>query len=308
MVVRVLPLGSIKHEQQMMSKDKQNTPALWFIATLSAALLGLLGLGAEAWYLQQLNCRECVVRGCEVAAECQLFAEEWTWSFLLIVTHLIPFALLPFTMCVAWNQSRHLLRRSSHVGKEMHLFSLQLGLTFTCIALTFEFGLHTSTAWYYRNSYHVLNYLFFLFLIASFALWADSFYCNTPVNILLVLTTVVCAVLYPIGTIKDENLFKVSLYASLMLNFLLVTMRGMVVLQDLRMLWVPFFSVVVNLFFIWLLQRTEKAGELTKWNYIFHMAHDLFGTELGVAVFAYLLYDNPRRRLSVHESPRKGSD
>jgi hypothetical protein len=291
----------------MMVDNKQNPHAPRFVSLLSAVLLVLFGLGVATWKLQQISCRDCIDRGCEFAAECQFFAEEWIWSLLLILTHLSPFALLPFTMCIAWNRSRYLLQSTR---KEMHLFSLQLGLACICIALAFEFGWHVSTAWYYRNSFHVLNYLFYLFLISSFALWADGFYCSTPVNILFVLTTMVCAVLYPIGAAKDENVFKICLYVSLTLNFLFMTIRGKVVLQDWRILWVPFFSVGVNLFFIGLLQHVEKGGQLTKWNYIFHMAHDLFGTELGVAVFAYLLYDSPCHRSSVlaRRCSRKGSD
>ena len=76
------------------------------------------------------------------------------------------------------------------------------------------------------------------------------------------------------------------------------------------MLWVPFFSVVVNLYFIVLLKLVDKHDggmddgdgttttltNLSKWNYIYHAAHDLFGTELGVAVFAYLVYNNNLER------------
>jgi hypothetical protein len=273
-------------------------------SSLSAALLVLLGLGGATWNLQQISCRHCIDRGCEFSEECQFFAEERIWSFLLIVTHLIPFALVPFTMCVAWDRSRHLLESTQ---KEMHLLSLQLGLAGVCVALAFEIGWHSSTAWYFHSGYHALNYLFNLFLVPSFALWADGFYCSAPVNLMFVLATAACAVLYPIGAAKDDSAFKICQYASLTFTFLFVTIRAKVVLQDWRMLWVPFFSVGVNLVFLGLLHRTDKAGMLTKWNYIYHMAHDLLGTELGVAVFAYLLYDSPRHRASVLETKKRAA-
>jgi hypothetical protein len=67
------------------------------------------------------------------------------------------------------------------------------------------------------------------------------------------------------------------------------------------MLWVPFFAVGVNLFFVALLQNTDKDGTLTRWNYIYHICHDLLGTEMGTAVFCYLIYDNPRHRHETAE-------
>jgi hypothetical protein len=71
-------------------------------------------------------------------------------------------------------------------------------------------------------------------------------------------------------------------------------------LEDWRMLWVPFFSVGVNLFFVALLQNADKDGKLTKWNYIWHICHDILGTEMGTAVFAYLIHDNPQHRRHKH--------
>jgi hypothetical protein len=70
---------------------------------------------------------------------------------------------------------------------------------------------------------------------------------------------------------------------------------------------VPFFSVGVNLIFIFLLNNTNKVqqNELTKWNYIHHIAHDIIGTEMGAAIFAYLVWDNPRHRAAVtHKTNR----
>ena len=71
------------------------------------------------------------------------------------------------------------------------------------------------------------------------------------------------------------------------------------------MLWVPFFAVGVNLFFVALLQNADKDGMLTRWNYIYHICHDLLGTEMGTAVFCYLIYDNPRHRREAAEMLEK---
>lgn len=99
------------------------------------------------------------------------------------------------------------------------------------------------------------------------------------------------SVCYSIGAKNDNYSFKVPIYITLLLVFSLITYRGFIVLQTRSMFWVPVFVVRVNLFFVWLLQ--EKGRKHNSSNYIFHIAHDLLGTELGVAAFAYLVYKHP---------------
>jgi len=252
----------------------------------------LLGLSAASWYLQHLQCTKCIENG-ELIEECMLFQQEPVLSFLLILTHLIPFALLPFTMYVIWKQTPFLLQ---HTDKEMHPFSLLLGLTFIGFGCAFEFGYHVSQAWYYRNSFDVQNYIFYFFLISSFALWADGFYSSKVVDVVFAAAVLLASVMYPVGAMKQASAFKGSIYCALTVSFYFVTVRGKTMLQDVRMLWVPFFAVGVNMFFVALLQNADKDGQLTRWNYIYHICHDVLGTEMGTAVFTYLIHDNPRHR------------
>jgi hypothetical protein len=263
-----------------------------------AVILVLVGLGWASWNLQHISCIDCVAKGCEYAEECKFFEREWILSFLLIVTHLIPFTLIPLTMCIVWNRTPFLLKITN---KEMHPFILQLGLACICFASAFEFGWHVTTVWYYRNDFHVLNLFFYSFLVSSFALWANGFYSSWQVSMLFAANMILFGITYPIGATKEATAFKIPIYCALTVNFVSMTMRGRTVLDDWRMLSVPFFSVGVNLFFAFLLQSGDKGGELTKWNYIYHIAHDIFGTEMGTAFFAYLILDNPHHRNAVSQ-------
>lgn len=261
----------------------------------ASSAVTILGLSAASWHLQHLRCTKCIESG-EFVEECMLFENEPVLSFLLILTHLIPFALIPFTMYIVWKQTPFLLQNAD---REMHPFSLLLGLTFIGFGVAFEFGYHVSQAWYYRNSFDVQNYMFYFFLTSSFALWADGFYSSKVVDVVFAAAVLLASVMYPLGASQEANAFKGSIYGALTVSFYFVTIRGKKMLQDWRMLWVPFFAVGVNLFFIALLQNADKDGQLTRWNYIYHICHDILGTEMGTAVFAYLIHDNPRHRRAV---------
>lgn len=286
--------STANHHFLLEHQQNQNArmPALLHKTQLVSSALTVLGLSVASWHLQHLRCSKCIENG-EFVEECMLFEKEPVLSFLLILTHLIPFALLPLTMYIVWKQSPYLVQNTE---KEMHPFTLLLGLAFIGFGCAFEFGYHISQAWYYRNSFDVQNYLFYFFLVSSFALWADGFYSSKVVDAVFVSAVLLASIMYPIGASQEANAFKGSIYCALTVSFYFVTVRGKDMLKDWRMLWVPFFSVGVNMFFVALLQNADKDGQLTRWNYIWHICHDLLGTEMGTAVFAYLIYDNPRHR------------
>lgn len=79
-------------------------------------------------------------------------------------------------------------------------------------------------------------------------------------------------------------------------TFVEISRRGLEVFGK-TMLWVPFFCIGVNLSFIFLLDGVQYAnaevvdGEkvLTVLNYIYHICHDILGTEMGVLVFGLLV-------------------
>lgn len=270
---------------------KRHEPLLTKAQWISSATT-LLALSAASWHLQHIQCTKSIEKG-EFVEECTLFENEPVLSFLLILTHLIPFALIPFTMYVISRQTPFLVQ---HTDREMHPFSLLLGLAFIGYGCAFEFGYHVTQAWYYRNSFDVQNYMFYFFLVSSFALWADGFYSSKSVDRILACAILLASIAYPIGATIHVNALKGFIYCALTVSFYFVTVRGKKLLQDVRMLWVPFFAVGVNLFFVALLQNADKDGTLTRWNYIYHICHDLLGTEMGTAVFCYLIYDNPRHR------------
>ncbi len=79
-------------------------------------------------------------------------------------------------------------------------------------------------------------------------------------------------------------------------TFLEITRRGKEIFGN-KMLWVPFFCIGVNLGFIALLDGVQYgnvevidgAKQLTSLNYIYHICHDVLGTEMGVLVFGLLI-------------------
>ncbi len=89
---------------------------------------------------------------------------------------------------------------------------------------------------------------------------------------------------------------KIPLYVGMTATFLSITRRGREVFGN-SMLWVPFFCVGVNLGFIFLLDGVQYGNaevvdgvkQLTDQNYIYHIFHDILGTELGVLVFGLLI-------------------
>ena len=279
---------TVKMTATALSITKTNTN----IHPQALLLVPPLWLAWVCWKLQFIACEDCRKENgaCTLSDECDLFEKERLWSLLLIFTHIIPFVLVPLTMYIVWKRTPFLLENTT---KKMDIFTLLLGLASICVAVSFEFCCHVSTAWYYRDIFHVDNFFFFFFLISSFALWANGFYSQKWVTVVFCVLIQVFVIMYPLGAATKSTSFKIPICVALTVIFFAVTMRGITVLRDLRMLWVPFFAVGVNLFFVALLKNADKDGP-TKMNYVYHIAHDILGTEMGLAVFAYLVWDCPR--------------
>lgn len=73
-------------------------------------------------------------------------------------------------------------------------------------------------------------------------------------------------------------------------TFLSITRRGKEIFGN-AFYWVPLFCIGVNLGFIFLLNGVQYGNQhvLTELNYIYHICHDILGTELGVLVFGLLV-------------------
>ena len=213
----------------------------------------------------------------------QFFLDHPIETLLLMVTHAIPFALIPVTM-------RFVEDKESEIQKlhpEFSAFIMNLGLATISFGLAMEFGWHVTTQWYYEGGYQILNFCFYFFAISGFALWADGFKSNKIMDTIFGLILLAATILYSMG---EDGGSKVPLYIGMTVTFGAITVRGMEIF-DRKMLWVPFFSVLVNLGFIFfgLEPVSDPAEGLSSLNYIYHTCHDLFGTELGVAVFAYFM-------------------
>merc|ERR1712038_1263419 len=106
----------------------------------------------------------------------KFFVDHDFLSFMMILTHSIPFVLLPWVS-----------KQISDVGPTIkndfegfNPFLMQMAFACMGFGLSLEFGWHVADSWYYENNFHVLNFGFYFFLISGFALWADGFK-NIPI-------------------------------------------------------------------------------------------------------------------------------
>ncbi|MEG3838331.1 MULTISPECIES: hypothetical protein [unclassified Microcoleus] len=214
------------------------------------------------------------------------------WKFGLIVTHILTFALIPLAMRIFYDGLKNL-----GLGFKV-IFASQLGLAFIMVAIAAEIGWHVTQCWYYQNDFTMLNFMFYFFLISAFVLWSDGLVIKTTaltrlVNILFAISLLVISILYPLGYKADNPTFKVPIYIALTIVFGVLTYRGYQLLKDWKIILVPIFSVGVNLTFVFLLDKyggDPYTNPQVALNALFHILHDLGGTEAGVAIFTWLVY------------------
>lgn len=215
------------------------------------------------------------------------------WKLALILTHILIFALIPIAMNVFYRTLT--IFQASHSA----IFASQLGLSLIMVAIAAEIGSHVTQCWYYENEFTLLNFMFYFFLLSAFALWGDGLAIsntrgNRLINIIFILSLFVVSILYPLGNLTANSSYKIPLYIALTLNFTVLAYRGYKLLgNDLRILLFPFFSVGVNLFFAFLLQAyggNPYTDPNVNLNALFHILHDLIGTEAGLAIFTVLVY------------------
>lgn len=224
------------------------------------------------------------------------------WKIALIITHLSNFILISITMNIFYLRSSYLVKKGLHSP-----FSIQLGLALMMVAIAAEVGWHVTQCWYYQDQFTALNFMFYFFLISAFALWADGFLENKYVDFVFVGALAIVSIIYLLGDKFNNPIFKLPIYVVLTLIFSFLVYRGYKVLQDWRIIFFPFFSVVVNLTFVFLLNKyggNPHTNPQIAYNALFHILHDLGGTEAGVAIFAYLVYQNPYQ---LQSSKRKNS-
>ena len=212
------------------------------------------------------------------------------WKLALIITHVLAFALIPLAMRVFYQSLNVLLKQSASKAKA--IFASQLGLSFIMVAIASEIGWHVTQCWYYQNQFTMLNFMFYFFLISAFALWADGLveqitWMTKLTNILFAVGLLVVSILYLLGYEANNPSYKIPIYVVLTLVFSILTYRGYKLLETWKIILFPLFSVGVNLAFIFLL---DKYGTATVTNALFHILHDFGGTEVGVLIFTWLVY------------------
>ncbi|MBP0027988.1 MAG: hypothetical protein J7529_06345 [Roseofilum sp. Guam] len=228
------------------------------------------------------------------------------WKLALILTHVLAFVLIPLAMKIFYQALTALQQSKSAI------FASQLGLSFIMVSIASEIGWHVTQCWYYQDQFTMLNFMFYFFLLSAFALWSDGLaISNTWVtqllNIVFAVSLLIVSILYPLGSIAEAHhdpnatLYKIPIYIALTLIFSVLTYRGYKLLEDWRIIFFPIFSVGVNLFFVFLLQKyggdPYHDPHVTA-NALFHILHDLAGTETGVAIFTGLVYLKGRAALS----------
>jgi hypothetical protein len=209
------------------------------------------------------------------------------WKFGLILTHILTFALIPLAMKVFY-KSLIILEYPAKA-----IFASQLGLSLIMVAIASEIGCHVIQCWYYQNQFTMLNFMFYFFLISALALWADGLVEKTTklthfINILFALSLFAMSALYLSGYIANNSSYKVPIYIALTLALTILTYRGYRLVKTWKVILFPIFSVGFNLGFIFLLDKFGNYN--TTYNALFHILHDLAGTQAGVAIFTWLVY------------------
>ncbi len=215
------------------------------------------------------------------------------WKYGLIVTHILTFVLIPLAMRIFYQALKN-LRLSLKI-----IFASQLGLALVMVSIASEIGWHVTQCWYYQNDFTMLNFMFYFFLISAFALWADGLSKETNtltrlIDLVFALGLLAVSILYPIGFANEDPGLKVPIYITLTVVFTVLTYRGYKLLEDWRIIFVPIFSVGVNLSFVFLLDKlggNPYSDPQVFYNALFHILHDLGGTLAGVAIFTWLVYE-----------------
>lgn len=257
--------------------------------------LSFIGLGYILTTLPGVTIKDLEGRACI----------EGSWKLALVLTHILSFVLIPVAMKVFYHTLTVLKRPKSEI------FASQLGLSFIMVSIASEIGWHVTQCWYYTDEFTMLNFLFYFFLLSAFALWSDGLASNTWVaqllNIIFALSLLVVSILYPLGYIAENPNYKIPIYIALTLIFIVLTYRGSKLLEDWRIIFFPIFSVGVNLLFVFLLQTyggdpyNPQDTHITT-NALFHILHDVAGTETGVGIFTWLVYLKGRKLQSISAS------
>jgi hypothetical protein len=197
------------------------------------------------------------------------------WRTPLILTHLVPYLLIPAVMYV-FHAKRQYLDTVIYSRK-----LIQAGLAALILSMLFELLWHSVVQnWEYQNDEHIFNFLMYFFMVAGFLLMG----LGVKRNLIWDGVTIASAIAVPIAYFAFG--VKEVIWGVQLLTLVILSVRARAVLRDNRMWLFPFFAFGVNMFFIFLLFSSD--------NPLYHILHDILGTLLGFAVFGYLFWHNER--------------
>lgn len=191
------------------------------------------------------------------------------WLIPLVIVHLLPFVLIPVVMWIfSRNKDYYNPKINSlkliYIGLFLLLISMAMGL-WTHIYIT-NFG-------YKTDKFNIYDNIIFTIMATSFSLIAFGLKRGKYEDILMILGIISI----PIGYATEIEPFR---FLGQTIGLAYMVIRSYQVLHDWKIIWVPFFSVVMNVFFLILESRTHHP--------VFHLLHDLCGTLLGFAIFGLL--------------------
>ncbi|AFZ48790.1 hypothetical protein Cyast_2850 [Cyanobacterium stanieri PCC 7202] len=271
-----------------MSHLEENQSNSWrsgnFLVIIICGAIALMGFGYVLIQLPEITPEQIEIYQTGTCI-------EGGWRYGLIVTHVLTFILIPVAMRIFYEALNNLKLPTKTI------FASQLGLALIMVSIASEIGWHVTQCWYYQNDFTMLNFMFYFFLISAFALWADGLNKETNssthiINIIFSLSLLTVSILYPIGYKLDNPNLKIPIYIALTLVFAVLTYRGYKLLEDWKIVLVPTFSVGVNLTFVFLLDQFggDPFHPEIFYNALFHILHDLTGTQAGIAIFTWLVY------------------
>lgn len=228
------------------------------------------------------------------------------WKNIMILIHIITFLLVPLAMKVLYDAFRSMNMTANA------LLTSQLSMAFILLAVTSEIASDAVQCWFYADTFTVLNFMVYFFLITSFALMSDALMLveqrfTKTVNLVLAVLVFISAVLYSNGAANNQSWYKVPLYATFALMAAGLTKRAYDVVDNYRILWFPVFTVVVNLCFVSIMLTNggdpyaPDAGDYVLANVFYHILQDL---AIFAGLFLFTLHMYRKGREAAHDSER----
>ena len=142
------------------------------------------------------------------------------WTIPLILTHLIPYVLIPLIMWIFYT------KRDYYKDKLYSQSFIQFGLICLILSMIFEFSWHAFVQnWNYTNDLHPLNGLMYFWMVVSFALISMGFLREKKIDIVLISLVVITPIAYLFG-------IKPIIWMAQLIALIILTINAWKILQD----------------------------------------------------------------------------